>query len=185
MPNINLRNPIISTWNLGVQHSFTSNLSVEASYVGNHSKDLPGLIDINQAQPGADSTAGCSLTGAALKAANCLQVARPFYSAYPYLGFINYLTNIDTSNYNALQATLTERNYHSLSVLLGYTYSHALDDMSHYFSGKLPQNSFAPYADYGNSDFDIRHHFTISLTYDIPGRKGYGQFWRAGRSIRW
>jgi hypothetical protein len=47
--------------------------------------------------------------------------------------------------------------------------------MSHYFSGKLPQNSFAPYADYGNSDFDIRHHFTISLTYDIPGRKGYGQ----------
>lgn len=175
VPNTNFRNPIISTWNLGIQHSLTSNLSVEASYVGNHSKDLPGLIDINQVQPGADSTAGCSLTGAALKAANCLQVARPFYSAYPYLGFINYLTNIDTSNYNALQATLTERNYHSLSVLLGYTYSHALDDMSHYFSGKLPQNSFAPYADYGNSDFDIRHHFTISLTYDIPGRKGYGQ----------
>jgi hypothetical protein len=29
--------------------------------------------------------------------------------------------------------------------------------------------------EYANSDFDIRHRLTISLTYAIPGRKGFGQ----------
>ena len=172
VPNTNLVNPLISTWNLGVQRSLTSNLSVEASYVGNHSKRLPGLIDINQAPPGAENCPTFTGKGAA---AECLQAARPYFNQYPYIGNVNYFTNIDTSNYNSLQATLTERNYHNLSVMLGYTYSHALDDSSHYFAGSLPQNSFAPYADYGNSDWDIRHHFTISVTYDIPGRKGFGQ----------
>jgi len=171
VPNVNLTNPRISTWNLNVQHSFTSNLSLETAYVGNHSKGLPGLMDINQAAPGSQAP-GC---GAGLTAANCLQLARPFYSQFPYLGFINYFSNIDVSNYNALQVALTERNYHKLSVLVGYTYSHALDDMSHYFSGTLPQNSFAPGLEYGSSDFDIRQHFTLSLTYDIPGKKGFGQ----------
>jgi len=168
VPNTNLVNPLVSTWNLGVQHSLTPSLSVEASYVGNHSKRLPGLIDLNQIDPQSPAEIACG---------HCEAVAdRPFGTQYPYLAFINYFTNLDTSNYNALQATLTERAYHNLSFLVGYTYSHALDDMSHYFSGSLPQNSVAPYADYGNSDFDIRHHFTISLTYAIPGRKGFGQF---------
>jgi len=169
--NTNFVNPMISMWNLGVQHSLTSNLSVEASYVGNHSKRLPGVIDINQAPPGSQSAASCPLGNAA----QCLQIARPYFTQYPYISNINYLTNLDTSNYNALQARVTERNYHNLSLLIGYTYSHALDDMSHYFGPSLPESSFAPYASYGNSDFDLRHHFTIALTYTIPGRKGFGQ----------
>ena len=177
--NRNLVNPRISTWNLNVQHSFASNLSLEVGYVGNHSTLLPGLIDINQVQPGSESAAAgssCPLTGAARTASNCLQVARPYYSQYPYVGFINYLTNLDTSNYNALETTLTERNFHSFSLRLGYTYSHALDDMSHYAPGSsLPQNSFAPYLDYGNSDFDIRHHVSLSVSYNIPGKRSPAQ----------
>ena len=177
--NRHLVNPLIDTWNLSVQHSFAPNLSLEIGYVGNHSSDLPGLQDINQAPPGSESAAAgspCPLTGAALTASNCLQVARPYYSQYPYVGFINYLTNLDTSNYDALQTTLTERNFHSLSLLLGYTYSHAIDNMSHYAPGSsLPQNSFAPSLDYGNSDFDIRHHVALSVTYKIPGKKSPAQ----------
>jgi len=177
--NQNLLNPLISTWNLTVQHSLTSSLRLETAYVGTHSKRLPALIDINQVQPGSGSTAAgssCTLAGAARTAANCEQLAHPYYGPYPYLGFINYMTNLDTSNYNALQTSLTERNFHGLSFLLGYTYSHALDDMSHYYpGGSLPQNNFAPGLEYGNSDYDIRHHFTISLTYNIPGKKSFGQ----------
>ncbi len=43
-----------------------------------------------------------------------------------------------------------------------------------YGSG-LPQNAYNPGAEYANSDFDIRNRFTLSLTYAIPGKKGYGQ----------
>ena len=62
---------------------------------------------------------------------NCEAIAdRPYGSQYPYLAYIDYLTNVYTSNYNGLQATLTGRGYHGLSFLIGYTYSHALDDSS-------------------------------------------------------
>ena len=91
--------------------------------------------------------------------------------------------NVYRSNYNGLQVTLNARNYHGLSMVAGYTYSHALDDVGAnwdfgYGSG-LPQNAHNPGAEYANSDFDMRHRLTISLTYAIPGRKGYGQM--AGR----
>jgi hypothetical protein len=43
-----------------------------------------------------------------------------------------------------------------------------------YGSG-LPQDSTHVEREYANSDFDIRHRLTISLTYAIPGKKGYGQ----------
>ena len=60
----------------------------------------------------------------------CEQAGRPFNSAFPGLKFINQLGNIYESNYNELQATLTERSFHGLSFLLGYSYSHALDQSS-------------------------------------------------------
>ena len=39
----------------------------------------------------------------------------------------------------------------------------------------LPQDSANPKRDYANSDSDLRHHFSISLTYDIPGKKSWAQ----------
>ena len=64
-------------------------------------------------------------------------------------------------------------------MVAGYTWSHALDDVGAnwdfgYGSG-LPQNAHNPGAEYANSDFDVRQRLTLSLTYAIPGRKGYGQ----------
>src|SRR5260370_1179754 len=35
--------------------------------------------------------------------------------------------------------------------------------------------SLNPAAEYGNSDFDIRHRLSITATYVIPGKKGFGQ----------
>ena len=103
----------------------------------------------------------------------------PFYSKFPYLANIFQMGNVYRSNYNGLQVTLNARNYHGLSMVAGYTYSHALDDVGAnwdfgYGSG-LPQNAHNPAAEYANSDFDIRHRLTVSLTYAIPGRKGFGQ----------
>jgi hypothetical protein len=39
----------------------------------------------------------------------------------------------------------------------------------------VPQKSKNVGGDYGNYDFDIRHHFTFSTTYNIPGKKSWGQ----------
>ena len=146
--NRNFTSPYVTQWNLGVQHAFTNNLSLDLSYV-NHGSNLPGVTDINQPQLG---------TG-----------ILPYGAQFPYLGVINWLSNLDASNYNGLQATLTQRVSHGLSFTLGYTYSHALDDNSLNWAQLLPQNSADPLADYGSSDYDIRHRFTFTATYNIPG----------------
>src|SRR5207302_11099429 len=100
---------------------------------------------------------------------------RPYSSQFPYLQFIHFMTNLDRSNYNALQTTLTARGYHGLGFVGAYTYSHGLDDYSTARGIHTPQNNLNPDADYGNSDFDQRHHFSFTLNYALPGRKGFGQ----------
>jgi len=85
------------------------------------------------------------------------------------------VSNDGYSNYNGLQATLTQRVTHGLSFTSGYTYSHALDQGSLNRFGSLPQNSYNVRAEYGNGDLDVRHHFTLTASYDIPGRKGFAQ----------
>jgi hypothetical protein len=103
-------------------------------------------------------------------------MARPFNTKFPYLGQIDRLSNLDHSNYNGMHVTLTQRPSRGLSFLAGYTYAHALDEASANFNAnQLPPDSSKPGLQYGNSDFDIRHRFTLSTTYLLPGRKSPGQ----------
>jgi len=104
----------------------------------------------------------------------------PNNSCFSYLKNVAIINNSYTSNYDGLQATLTARNYHGLSLTAGYTYSHALGEASDQgTSGNfpIPLNSYGNVRSqlYASSDFDIRHRGTFSLTYAIPGRKGFGQ----------
>jgi hypothetical protein len=87
------------------------------------------------------------------------------------------MSNLGKSNYNALQVTLTQRTSHGLSFIAGYTYSHALDMSSDNWGAGLvsPINNSNVGNLYGNSLFDIRHNFTFSTTYALPGRKGAAQ----------
>jgi hypothetical protein len=186
-----LTTPYVWNWTLNLQHAFTPNLSLEAAYVGNHGSNLVGIRDINQ--PPVGSGWGTGPTGeltlclaSAPAYDNCVvdnnngeQTNQPFFSKFPYLANIFQMGNVSRSNYDGLQATLNARNYHGLSMVAGYTYSHALDNVGAnwdfgYGSG-LPQNAHNPGAEYGNSDFDIRQRLTVSLTYAIPGQKGYWQ----------
>jgi len=102
--------------------------------------------------------------------------AEPFVGKFPYLAQIDQLSNIDHSNYNGLHVTLTQRPSHGLSFLAGYTYSHGLDNASANFGANtLPVDSYHPASLYGSSDFDVRHRFTLTTSYALPGRKSTGQ----------
>jgi hypothetical protein len=184
-----LTTPYVGNWTLNIQHAFTANLSLEAAYVGNHGSNLTGIRDINQPPVGSGwpaaniATCTAELVNGQYDTVNnpACQVAPEVgpFTQFPYLSNIFQMGNVYRSNYNGLQVTLNARNYHGLSMVAGYTYSHALDDVGAnwdfgYGSG-LPQNAHNPAAEYANSDFDIRHRLTVSLTYAIPGRKGYGQ----------
>jgi Carboxypeptidase regulatory-like domain len=169
----NLTTPYVVNWLLSLQHAFTPNLSLEVAYVGNHGFNLVGVRDINQAALGIDYSPACATDP------NCEQDSRPFNTKFPSLSNIFMMGNIYKSNYNGFQATLTSRNFHGLSMVAGYTYSHALDDVAanwDFGAGYgLPQDSTHPGLEYASSDFDIRHRFTLSMTYAIPGKKSFGQ----------
>jgi hypothetical protein len=187
----NLRNPYVENFNLGIQHAFTHNLSLEVGYVGNHGSKLIGFRDINQAPVGAgycmntltpaqaaDACKGVtpgSLVAGGAQSLQAEQEAKPYFSKFPYLGYINWMSNQAHSNYHSLQMTLTERTSHGLSFIVGYTYAHGLDSGSLNRFGLLPENSTNPGAEYASSDFDIRHRATFTVTYNIPGKKGFGQ----------
>jgi Carboxypeptidase regulatory-like domain/TonB dependent receptor len=193
----NLTTPYVWNWTLSLQHAFTPNLTLELAYVGNHGGNLTGIRDINQPPVGSGwPSANIAACNANLvpnptpggppvydvvnnPACQVAPEVGPFNSKFPYLSNIFQMGNVYRSNYNGLQVTLNSRNFHGLSMVAGYTYSHALDDVGAnwdfgYGSG-LPQNAYNPNGEYANSDFDVRHRLTLSLSYAIPGKKGYGQ----------
>jgi len=153
----NMRTPYVENWTLGIQHAFSGKISFESTYVGNHGTKLAGVVDLNQPNIAAGST------------------TQPYATQYPYLNFINYLSNTYGSTYNGWQNTLTARNYHGLDFVLGYTYSHALDDMSSNWVAFLPMDSTRPYLEHASGDEDIRHRFTLSITYSLPEKKTKSQ----------
>ena len=183
----NLKLPYVINYNVGVTHAFGSNLSVEAEYVGNHGYRLLSFSDINQPQLGsayclnpltvaqtADACAGGAL-GVGHASGQAAHESRPFFAKFPYLGFINQVSNRDNSNYSSLQVSVTKRMSHGLLFNVGYTYGHGLDNGSLNRFGLNPENSNNLGQDYASSDFDVRHRLTVSATYNIPGIKGFGQ----------
>lgn len=186
----NLRVPYVSNWTLDVQRAITNNLSLDVAYVGNHGTKLLGLYDLNQAPVGAGYAApSTAIPGDTILQAceasptktNCtpsssaIAAARPFATQFPYLSFIEWLSNLDSSNYNGLQTTLTERTSHGLSFVAGYTYSHSLDMCPDNWRCQVPLDKSNLSSLYGNSQFDLRNRFTLSTTYALPGKKSPGQ----------
>jgi hypothetical protein len=86
---------------------------------------------------------------------------------FTHFGHILQLNTTGTSNYNALQTIFRTRAWHGFSSQLAYTWSHALDEISEY-RGAIADDAFNLKADYGNSDYDTRHLFTVNFTYDVP-----------------
>jgi hypothetical protein len=191
--NPNLKTPYVATYNLGIQRALTNNLSLEATYVGNDAQRLFGVTDLNQPQnvggfsagwgnPGnPNSAAGQCLGSASAGYNNCAPngaaevAAQPYNSKFPYLNYVDFLQNNNVSNYNALQVSLTQRQQHGLSYVIGYTWSHSLAENPDNWSYFVPVESQNQKSMYGNSMFDVRDHFTASVTYLIPGKKTRSQ----------
>jgi hypothetical protein len=173
--NRNFRTPYVENWTLGIQHAFSSKLSLESTYVGNHAVKLPGVVDLNQPAAGSGWTPFDIANG--VNADGNEQLQRPYTlnGKFPYLGSINYLSNFYGSTYHGLQNTLTARNFHGLDFVAGYTYSHAVDDLSSNWVAFLPLDSTRPALERASGDEDIRHRFTFSITYTLPEMKTRSQ----------
>jgi hypothetical protein len=99
----------------------------------------------------------------------------------PQYGALAAWSTIGNSNYNAFTLSVRQR-LSSLTLDFNYTFSHSLDDSSGLQSdfgfgsannsGPFIENPIRQGANYGNSDFDIRHLINGSAVWQVPFGKG-------------
>lgn len=160
-----LHTPRVQQWNLSLQRELGKDITFEANYSGSKGRDLYALIYFNQAVPGTSF--------------DDLAARLPF----PYIQDTSQQSNNGAySNYHALLLKTEMRNRHGLSYLASYTYGHTLDnasdaDLGSSHAGDTFRDPRHMNWEYGNSDFDVRHRFVFSASYDVPVGKGrtFGQ----------
>jgi hypothetical protein len=150
-----LHTPYYQTWNLAVQRSLPSAISLEIAYAGSKGTHLQGVVDPNQDRvPGPGD----------------VQARRPF----PQFGGFTAISNIAGSNYNSLQVKAEKRATHGLYFLSAFTYSKAINDLPEICcAAPFAQNSYDLAAERGRADFDQTLRWVLSFDYEVPfGRQG-------------
>jgi outer membrane receptor protein involved in Fe transport len=176
----NLPTPYVQTFSLNVQQELMRDTVLQVGYVNSGGRKLFRFRDINQPSQ-------AEITAHDL-ACNCTDgVGRPFDNSAPLNTatdasgnpiapnppfYVNQLETSSTSNYNALQLSLRQQRWHGLTHQLSWTYSHSIDDASDgqdfVPNAAQPNDSRAPGDNRGNSNFDTRHRFVWSASYEFP-----------------
>jgi hypothetical protein len=140
--------PMVSEWNLQVQHQIANNQSVSISYVGTHGAHLVRNYNANQNLFG---------TGA---------------DRYPNLGSAFIQDTRGKSDYHALQLQYEHRARNGLTVTGAFTWSKTLDDSC----GNLDACNPQLYTDFGIeralSTQDVDYALTLSALYELPFGRG-------------
>ncbi len=155
------RPSLAEQFNLTVEHEIAPwALVIRAAAVGNLGRRLYNVYDANQPIPSPAA----------------LNTRRPFYGVLPDLAGVSYFVSDGLSNYYAGQLTLDKRFSKGLSGLVGYSWSHSIDNVVLEFgggaAGPQPQDPRNLRAERGNSIIDLRHRLTVSYLYELPFGKG-------------
>lgn len=165
-----LKNPMTQRLNLAVEQRLDQRTSITVAFVGALADQLFRWNEINAE----------GLTP---------QAARPDQR----FSDMRFVTNASRSDYASLQISAQRRLAANLDFTVAYTYARSRDDFSSdaSFAGRTPsllnlgasaasgfQGGGALFverprkADYGPSDFDLRHSLAISHIYDLPFGRG-------------
>ena len=155
----NLRTPYIQNYNLNIQHEVFRNGVFEVGYVGSTGKKLFRYRDINQPLNPSVSSARPFDNG-------------PFAPSGGTFFYVNQLETTAFSNYNALQTSFSVRDRRGFSTQIYYTWSHAIDNASdgqdYVANATQPDNSHCTRCEKASSNFDNRHRFVVTASYELP-----------------
>jgi hypothetical protein len=154
--NPDLHPASMNQWSIDLERALWTNAGLDIQYLGSKTVHLDRSFFNNRPQPGPGN----------IDARRPNQLFRE----------IRTIQNDEISTYNGLNIVLRQNAFHNLSMLLSYTWAHSLDISSDSNNGGAPMNSYAWWLDYASSNWDVRHRFIGSFTYDLP-------FFRAGSSL--
>ena len=182
--------PYTEAWNLSVQRDLGHSWAVEIAYVGAHNVGGLGIFDPYLpalASPGAPITVkdinGNSYSITANTANN--ESLRNKILGLDRNAGARFVANIGQSIYHSGQVTLSHRFSHGLFFQAAYTYSKEIDNVSGSQStdelnatrngqggANILNDQSNPSQNRAVGDFDRRHRFVASYTWEIPSPSG-------------
>ncbi|HYW43420.1 MAG TPA: carboxypeptidase regulatory-like domain-containing protein [Bryobacteraceae bacterium] len=141
--------PRMNQWSAGLERQLWNGGGLEVQYLGSHSYHLDrSFYNNTPLLPGPGS----------------VNSRRP----NPLFGVIRTINMDEIANYESMSLIFRQRLSRGLTMMANYTWSHTLDVSTDSNGGGTPMNPYWWKADYGNSNWDIRHRFVATFVYDIP-----------------
>jgi hypothetical protein len=188
------RLPTLDAWNVTLQRQITPTLNAEIAYIGNKGTHIFAgngpAYNTNEVAVGGGTDFGAAGFHAFTASSTRRRLDRNGVPAFVYpdcsvslqqcgLAGVpvadqltccstdvgNYFGNDASSHYDALQIKVEKRFSHGLQFLSHYTYSHAFNYDSSYYS--VDQR-----VAYGPDDFNRNHVFVLSTVYELPFGRG-------------
>ncbi|HXY25616.1 MAG TPA: TonB-dependent receptor [Candidatus Acidoferrum sp.] len=206
---LDMVDPKVITWSLGVQHELFKDTSIEVRYVGTRSLELPVQKRLNSASafdpnvPGGGITPlPTYLTAAAVPStvaapASTLQdfdnfLANTLFRPYAADGFFGNLTTdppLGAGIYHAGSVDFMHRFAKGLYFRANYTYSKNIDNstnelFSSYVNPRRAQDGYDFAAERGRSALDLPQKFAVTWVYDFPNVNSENRFLR-GLAHNW
>ena len=153
----------LQRWSLDVEHQLGSAVVASVGYVGSKGTHLAIQYDLN-----------LPAQGVFLNSEQYYE-ARPLSSVAPERwGAINTVRMNRGNNYNAMNAELRIRQWHSMTGQISYTWSKQMDD---FFGANGESGTHAlggqwhPEWSYGPSDANHTNRLAAGVTYTLPGQR--------------
>jgi hypothetical protein len=145
--------PYSMQYNFGVQQQLSNSTVLKLDYVGSLDRHQQIAVTANEAlTPGPGA----------------ISARQPFPQ---YGGPFQFIWHEGPSSYNALQVHVQKSLSSGLFFLASYTWSKSLD-LSSSANGSTEQSFYALRAEWGPSDFNLKHIFVLSGVYALPLGKG-------------
>jgi hypothetical protein len=179
--NLNFKQGMVQQYNLNLEQQLPANVVFTIGYAGSRGTHIL-LQGLNQ---NVGSPAAC-IGGGNGYTLGCGPGGTPFLAHYQFF-YVSNIADRGSTKYNSLQVKAETKNArHGLYALLGYTWSHAMDNG---LPDGLGSNVGAAYwplpgtarADWSLSALNVGHQFTASVIYDLPfgKNKAFGHNWSA------
>ncbi len=139
----------MNQWSASLERQLWGGGGFELQYLGSHSYHLDRSYYNNTPGPGPG----------------------PVNSRRPNKNFggpIRTINNDLIANYESMSAIFRQRMSKGLQAMVSYTWAHTLDVNTDSNGGGAAMNPYDWKADYGNSNWDIRHRLVSTFVYDVP-----------------
>lgn len=171
------RTPYSENFNYGFQYQLAKSTAIEAAYVGSLGRKLISQIDLNPPDPAVEqqmlNNLGFINTDCARPLSGCINPTTDPNATLQNIGTLYTTKSNGLSDSHELQITVDQRYNHGLSFRGAYTFGKTIDLTSGFRSRSATYTDpFDLRLDRALADFDVRHRFVFSGSWELPVGQG-------------